>query len=416
MGYLENYKESAEIQALKELGYDIENASSLFDAIIEYGLILPSKSIQAPVIKAYLLTLTSAIDVLGILFSYGVSGCEKSDLTKIASAIHGLEETDAIVQGSTTAAAIRNIVNQQKYGSDWKAELELVDGDYSKLVEYDTILLWDDINASHLRNETILSMFKSSYTKKSSWLQIAIGGEGRNMKFNCFSKKVTGSIHPIWQDSELSELKRRVVPIKHAYYDSFSDEDKAQNLSPDDERLILWDYLDFSGYNGLMNFWQGQNGKSGATNLDVLQDLQRDRRVRNYIRKHDGMTKNQKQLSFDLIISLMVLNDISHIESCRIFSDYWKFAESEILSKKSALEMFLSGFVKEQLIQWIGMGDIPHEIDSKTLAIAVRTAYQSGQIYGRFKPHEVTETMGKLGYEQQQSFISSGSIAWVKTF
>lgn len=401
----DDYRESPEIQHIKADGKDIEYLPDLLDGIKEYGIILPNKNVQFPIIKHYLCAPSHKCNVLGVLFSQGASGSGKSDLTKIAAAIHGLSGTKGILMAESTPTAIRNDICEYKYGEGWLDHLEA--GGSLDDLEKNCILLWDDISPAQLKNPFTLSLLKSSYNRSSAIVKIAISGEGKNMPFNTFSKKVTSSIHPIWQQPELVELKRRIFPIKHCNYDALSPEDKANNLSPDSDKLILWEYVDFGDYQGFDNFWNQDR-------LDAFSRLSRDRKVRNVVRK-SNIPNKQIQISYDVIIAGMIVDDLSVGDIVDTYEEYWAYVNDVVLSKQSALHIFLEDYIKQSYKSWIQNlpDNMSHEIASDELSIALRRAVVNGQILdGRYKSH-LSDVMAHFGYEQQRSLFNR-SICWKK--
>lgn len=399
----DDYRDSPEIQQITDDELDIEHLPDLLEGIKKYGVILPSKDIQFPIIKHYLCCPSHKCSVLGVLFSYGSSGSGKSDITKIASAIHGLANHDAIVMAESSPASIRNKINLLKYGEDWREFKE--QGISLDEMEGNCILLWDDIKPHHLKKDIMLSLLKSSYNRKSAIVEIADPGTGKNIAFNVFSKKVTSSIHPIWQDPNLIELKRRFLPIKHIPYSAMSEEDKASNLDPSSEDLILWEYVDFSEYRGFENYWDSDR-------LEAFSNLLKDRKIRNVIRKANIDSK-YIQLSSDIMVTGMIIDDCSISEIADIYEVYWDFVERDLFSKKSTLETFLISLIDGSFNRWneMGLSRFSHEIQCDELQRTLTQAVKNGQILDTRWRYQVKDVMAGLGYEQGKSDISP-SVVW----
>ena len=171
---------------------------------------------QYRLLVSYIFIPSSICSVLPHLICQGPSGSGKSAVPKLISEFYGYQ----VFQGATTTVALRNEINSKRW----------IEG-----VERNFHLLWDDIDITILkRDNSLLSILKSSYSRKTECVSIS-GGSGINITFRTFCPKVISTIHQFWNIPEFIELKRRILILLH------------QKIDASD--LLDIDYLSFSGIN-----------------------------------------------------------------------------------------------------------------------------------------------------------------------
>jgi hypothetical protein len=302
----------------------------LIQSAIEKCLILPYKKIQSPIITTLLTCQSKYSSILPLIICYGPSGSGKSNIGKLA---HGLWKLDDrwLLAGKTTPTSIRNLIMEQKYGENWQLE------DWQLLDEENSLLIWDDINPLILQDALLQSILKSGYSRKSANIGIAMQG-GQNLYFNCFSQKITSTIHPIWTINDLVELKRRSLILPHEYVDSLDANDKQDNRDLD--HLIDLDYISFKGY-------------SGTTQLRLAEDewfnLQQLRKKLRGKLRYAGFPLDFGKLIFDLICSSVitgVFHDLN--DSIQAFEKFYG-VQKEVLSEKSEFQLWLDRYLAEEI-------------------------------------------------------------------
>lgn len=356
---LDPYHESLEV---KNNCHPIE----LIESAIEKCLILPAKKIQAPIITTLLITQSKYSSILPLVICYGPSGSGKSNIGKLA---HGLWKLDDrwLLAGKTTPTSIRNLLMEQKYGENWQLE------EWSNMDEENSLLIWDDINPLILQDALLQSILKSGYSRKSANIAIAMQG-GQNLYFNCFSQKITSTIHPIWTIDNLIELKRRSLILPHEYVDALSSEDKSHNRDLD--HLIDLDYISFKGY-------------SGITQLRLAEDewykLQQLRRSLRGKLRFAGFPLDYGKLVFDLICS-SVIHGVFHTldESINAFELFYGL-QKDVLAEKSEFQLWLDRYLRNEIelqCQTLAVKEAgyPIEIKRSKLQQAIDNAIQEKEI------------------------------------
>ena len=355
----------------------------LLQAAVDKSVIIPDKSVQAPIMIANAMMPSSGTSILPICISYGQSGTGKSAFGKIVHGVWGLDER-FLLAGKTTPTAIRNMLMIQKYGSDWFEFQDDLDD------EKNAVLIWDDIDPSILSDTLILSMLKSGYSKKSANLAVANVG-GSNNYYNFFSVKFTSTIHPIWSIDELRELKRRslIFYYKHVY--AKTADEMSGNPTLDD--AIDLDYVSFEGYTGARTIF-----------LD-LADLERSKKLSQSLRRKlrdANFPKWYGKLCFDLIVVGTVLGAFASISDAITKLESFYSIQEKVSSEKTEFQIFMSNYIESevslqsQLIQVRELG-FPIEIPRAKLQKAIDKAIDSKEI-----PRErinLRNVMKEFGFE-----------------
>lgn len=160
--------------------------------ILQQTILLPHDFYD--IIAAYFLLPSALCRNIPYLFLYGQSGSGKSTVAKIASYLHGVP----INSSSDTFAAIRNALEDRRYGHATIQDPDNPDNTWTDKVPRNTIMVWDDINAQTFTSQpNLYNMLKFGTNKSTSTIAISGKEIGETLKFNCFCPKVFSSISPL---------------------------------------------------------------------------------------------------------------------------------------------------------------------------------------------------------------------------
>ncbi|NJO98708.1 MAG: hypothetical protein HC764_24145 [Pleurocapsa sp. CRU_1_2] len=136
--------------------------------ILQSSIFLPHDFYD--IIAAYFLLPSALCNVVPYLFLHGQSGSGKSTLAKVAKHLHGV----AFNSSSDTFAGIRNSLDQRR--TTW-VEMPLPDEErrtYSKQVEKNTCMVWDDVDASvFINSPDLYRLFKFGYDRSTDKITIS---------------------------------------------------------------------------------------------------------------------------------------------------------------------------------------------------------------------------------------------------
>ncbi|AFY40644.1 hypothetical protein Lepto7376_4546 [[Leptolyngbya] sp. PCC 7376] len=368
------------------------------DIFADNFMIIPFKEIQLEIMKALCLMPSSWMINAPIVQSYGVSGSGKSTFLKLVAAVRGFNPASAIKLGKITPTAIRNHLQQQKFGNDWKDKVEAgID-----LEESDCFLPWDDITPRILEDDLLFSILKSGASRATSNTGIAVAGTGTNLDFDVFAPKLLGSVTPLWAVPELEELKRRMLILKHLKYDFLPPEDKGVNRQPFDLEEV--DLFNFSAYQGYAMFWANEDNKNRFF------ELKRCREFRKLLKK-SGMLQDFTSMCSEIIaIHVCICGDID--KSVDIFSKYYQEILLVLLENKTSMQIAFEQIVANCQKQWVC--DTPLEIDAKFFRSKMMEARMNGAITESLTGKNINSAMWSLGFRQTKSVYSSSKSVWTR--
>jgi hypothetical protein len=244
-------------------------------------------------IAAYFLLPSALCSTVPYLFLYGQSGSGKSTVAKIASYLHGCP----INSSSDTFAGIRNDLSKRRQA--W-VQLSYFDQDedrektYSKSVEKNICMVWDDVDSSvFLNSPDLYRLFKFGSNKSTDKIILSSKEVGENLEFHCFCPKIFSSIFPLHLDDRFRELRRRLIVIPCKRVEELSDERKDElGFKPDEWQndLLDLDSLDWSGFSQeLDSFWDLDMASAFVTTRKILSKSVR------------GLSSQQRAISLDLL-------------------------------------------------------------------------------------------------------------------
>lgn len=388
-----------DFKALRALAFDdseeiydhTRSLSSNLQSIFNDALVIPSPSVQTPILLSYLLVPSALCDVLPILFLQGEKGSGKSTATILASALHATP----INAASTTFAALRNTINAARW----------YDPQYCE-GEKNYFLLWDNINRMTLDNEQIYTLLLCGYDRKTDKMSIS-AGNGENMDFRVFGPKMLSSVHPLFTSSRYDELIRRLLVFHFKQWERFTPEDKAGCPSDFDftNRLDL-SSVDLSILNQkYQEFWLE------PVHCERFISIKRTLKSRKKSFKiPEAIDSHKWQISIDILTTGIVTGIFPSLEhGLEALSRYWEWSKLNAVSKWSATHKFLRAAIAEltetarTINDSVGSEVIPIEIKPKDLKLKINQAYQEGALDVIPSPQTISQLMLDLGYKLDRS-------------
>lgn len=173
------------------------------EQFIMQSVALPYSDIQLPIVRAYAVTPTTLAKCVPVLYLYGQAGSGKSTLARLLAHYH-----DTVpIAASTTFAAVRNTINKIRWDSvGFEEGSPVFEG------EKDYCLILDNLNERTLKDENYYSLFLNGYHRSTDTYYIS-KGDGDNLEFRVFGKKVVSSVHYTFGGLGMGELARRALPI-----------------------------------------------------------------------------------------------------------------------------------------------------------------------------------------------------------
>lgn len=329
---------------------------------------------QYELVASYILTPSALASILPIMVFYGQRGTGKSNLGQFISYIHGVD----INTGADTFAAVRNDLNTRR----WKTiSVPHPDASYhgsiTKIIEANTILVWDDIDSKMLLEQpNIFRMLKSGYNKETDAISVADTG-GKNLKFNCFSPKICSTTTPFWGDARFAELERRILVVKFG---------KATRTN-----LLRLDFFDWSRFYELFNeFW--------SENINIERWLSFRKRLSLILPNN---TRNT--ITLDIMATGMVCEFWQSIEECiEYFEQYWSWYDQETATGESALCGLLKQYLTEHENKKTTTSGLirhkPNEVSPLALKKQIGLWNSNGMLEVSPTTKVVNETMNYLGW------------------
>lgn len=153
---------------------------------------------------------------------------------------------------SDTFAGIRNSLDKRR--TTW-VEIPLAgepNRTYSKEVEKNTCMVWDDVDASvFINSPDLYRLFKFGYDRSTDKITLSSKETGVNLEFRCFCPKVFSTISPLHLDDRFRELKRRLIVIPCKRVEELSEARLAEmGITTDNWQhgLLNIDAYDWSGF------------------------------------------------------------------------------------------------------------------------------------------------------------------------
>lgn len=356
-----------------------ENMSNLVNDCI----LLPSHSIQAPIVTAYSLVNQKWAKAMPILFLYGVSGSAK---TKIIDLNKGLHQVGEIQGPECTFVSLRNEISRQYW----------IDKE-SGFVRDGAMLLFDNAwERTFLGDDKLLAMILRSYERANASITVSSSSTfGENVSYTTFSSKIISSV-ALFQNPRLKEIHRRLLIIRLKKLSEFTPEELAQ--ASDFEPLDL-DSVDFEGfYSVYFNFWNQEDvclkyAKTRAFLVD------RRHRVRQKIlEKYPFYTEERFKVTIDLIATMVVSGGYETVWSAiDALAAFYEFSDSQFNSRSTIEEVVREFIETSKINQKILGGD--EGINPKALKAYVLKSIELGVIPEEYKRDtNLIEVMQSLGY------------------
>jgi hypothetical protein len=369
------------------------NYASNLQAIFESSIVIPDKDIQLPMLLAYICIPSALSSVVPILFLHGKAGTGKSQTIIFASGVHNAP----IYTTATTYAALRNSVQATRWIVPKNEE-----------GEKNYIVLFDNLNRETLINENLKTFMLCGYNRRTDRIEIS-KGEGENQTFRVFGPKVISSIHPVYSDSSMSELARRLVVLKFQSLD---------NMSPKDigdfdiyDRLDL-ETVDLSLLNHQFNILWGIDNQHEFMNLSArLKARKKDFKVPKIIKS------TQWALMPDMIASGIIAGVWKDLEDAlHGCAKYWEWNAENIAMNMGSMERAIRHYIEaetkapRELSKRLAIPDLS-EIRCDSLKIYLDSLAKQGALEAHATPSKITETMLAVGWTRQLN--DSKTWVWV---
>lgn len=342
------------------------------------------------IVAVYFLLPSALCRVVPYLFLYGRSGSGKSTLAKIGSYLHGV----GINSSTDSFAGIRNDLDRRRTSyAEVPDELD-PNRTYSKQVEKNTCMVWEDIDASNfVNNPELYRLFKFGYDRSTDKITISSGDIGKNLEFHCFCPKIFSSISPMHLDDRFKELRRRLIVIPCKRVEDLSDERQDELSIIDNEwqnKLINVDSYSWKGFsNEFQEFWDLDLAAAFITTRKLLSQSVKD------------LNSQQRSISLDLMacgIASGIWQDEEEATSRMKF--YWDWFKGET-EKSAGLGSLLATYLKQEEVNAKNVGR-ELELHSVQLRFQVDKWVAMGWLYEKPKGKEVNEALLDLGMRLRQ--------------
>lgn len=356
--------------------------------ILRQSILLPHNFYD--IIAAYFLLPSALCRVIPYLFLHGQSGSGKSTVAKIASYLHNV----TINSSSDTFAGIRNSLDSRRKGYAEVLDPDDPEKTWSKYVERNTCMVWDDINSQTFTSQpNLYNMLKFGTDKSTSKIILSSKEVGDNLEFECFCPKIFSSITPLHLDDRFRELKRRLIVIPCKRVEELPDERKEELGLLDDNwqsRLLDLTAYDWKGFSEEFDkFWDIPMAELFLANRSVL------------AKSVKGLTSQQRAISLDLLAT-GITSGIWGDENTAIerIKAYWKWFKQET-EKSAGLGGLLKDYIKQEEKN-AKNGGRPLQIHTHELRNRVDNWVTQGWLFEKPKSAQVKEMMLDLGMRLQQ--------------
>lgn len=204
-------------------------------------------------------------------------------------------------------------------------------------------MVWDDIDSQvFTNNRDLYRLFKFGYDKSSDKIEVSSLEVGKNLVFHCFCPKTFSSIHPLHLNSDLKELRRRLIVIPTKTVEDLSD-DRLAHLRVDRSNwasnLIDVSHLNWDGFSDLFhNFWDIDLARLYLTNRNVL------------LKCLSGLNSQQRAISIDLITTGVTIGLWEHLtQAMRDISSYWQWFNDEVKTGIEPLYLLLKRYIDTEI-------------------------------------------------------------------
>jgi hypothetical protein len=224
-------------------------------------------------------------------------------------------------------------------------------------------------------------------------------GDGTNLVFKVFCPKVCNSIHPLFGDSKLSEISRRMLPIKFKRIEEIHPEDIGD--------FDVYSRLDVENINlGVLN--EKFNELWNNANSIQFMELKKSLTGKNKIVKIPKVIKShQWSLTLDMICAGCVagLWPDPFVATDAIAS-YWDWYNMNITQGVSSFEIACKQIIKENIgnqqtiMQSLGI-ITALEIPCDKLKKRLDELARQGALGDYATPRNITEAMSRLGWHRR---------------
>ena len=272
-------------------------------------------------------------------------------------------------------------------------------GYFTKAVERNACMVWDDINANtFISSPELYNMFKFGSSKDTDRITVSSKEVGENIEFRCFCPKVFSSVSPLHLDDRLKELRRRLIVIPCQRVEELSEERKAELKITDSDwqsKLIDITAYDWKGFSSQIDeFWDIPMAQAFWTTRKIVS------------KSTKGLTSTQRAMSLDLIATgvssgLWADEDVA-VERLKT---YWKWFKDET-EKNAGLSGLLKDYIRLETRSASNAG-MSLELNTAQLRTQVNNWVAMGWLYEAPKAKDVKELMYDLGMRLQKG-------KWVK--
>ena len=322
------------------------------------------------------------------LFLYGTSGSGKSTIAKLIAHLYGID----LSSSSDTFAGIRNSLEERR--KTW-IEIPRINPDSqlicNKEVEVNTCMVWDDIDSKvFTSNRDLYRLFKFGYDKSSDKIEVSSLETGKNIIFHCFCPKTFSSISPLHLDSDLKELRRRLIVIPTKAIEDLSNERLSQlgvernNWARD---LIDVSHLDWNGFSDLFyDFWDIDLARLYLTNRNLL------------LKCLNGLNSQQRTISIDLITTGVTIGLWDNeYEAIQEITHYWQWFNDEVKTGIEPLYLLLKQCIDTEIKNSLNNGSEPI-IKNTHIRSRCDSWHSQGQLLEKPTAKIIKYTMSELGY------------------